>query len=66
MDALVSLTSLKVWGCPSLRVLPASLWRLPQLRFLSHHGRWPSWKMADVPRGAPLACPRAARPALRL
>jgi len=63
MDALVSLTSLKVWGCPSLRVLPASLWRLPQLRFLSHHGRWPSWKMADVPRGAPRgALPAACMP----
>ncbi len=52
MDTLVSLTSLKVWGCPSLRVLPAPLWQLPQLRFVSHHGRWPRWKVAGVPRGA--------------
>jgi len=37
MDTLVNLSSYHLWNCPSLRVLPASLWRLPQLRGLHHH-----------------------------
>jgi len=37
MDALVSLTSFQLWNCPSLRVLPESLWRLTQLRRIHHH-----------------------------
>ncbi len=36
MDSLVALTSFDVSGCPSLRVLPASLWQLTQLRRLAH------------------------------
>jgi hypothetical protein len=36
MDALSALTSLELEGCLSLRLLPASLWRLPQLRRLIH------------------------------
>ena len=36
MDALTALTSFDVLGCPSLRVLPASLWQLTQLRALAH------------------------------
>jgi len=35
MDALASLTSL-VMACPSLRTLPASLWRLTRLRKVTH------------------------------
>ncbi len=41
MDTLASLTSLELWGCPGLNVLPTSLWRLPQLRSLVH------WSPAD-------------------
>jgi len=36
MDALASLTILVIEGCPGLRVLPASLWRLARLRCLTH------------------------------
>ncbi len=36
MDTLVSLTSLNVDRCPSLRTWPTSLWRLEQLRSLVH------------------------------
>ncbi len=49
MDALASLTSLEMKRCPSLRRLPASLWRLPQLRRLSH--RLQHLNVAGVPRG---------------
>jgi len=38
MDALVSLTALNVWFCPSLRVLPTSLWRLTRLHVLAVWG----------------------------
>ncbi len=37
MGALAALTGLHVTRCPSLRVLPASLWRLARLRSLSHN-----------------------------
>jgi hypothetical protein len=36
MDALVSLTSLDVRWCPSMHVLPTSLWQLTQLCCLRH------------------------------
>jgi hypothetical protein len=36
MDALASLTSLELWDCSGLHVLPTSLWRLTQLRCLVH------------------------------
>ena len=36
MDALASLTSLELWGCNGLRALPTALWRLTQLRCLTH------------------------------
>jgi hypothetical protein len=39
MGALPALTGLHVTSCPSLRVLPASLWRLTRLRSLSHNGK---------------------------
>jgi len=38
MAGLVALTSFTVWKCPSLRMLPASLWGLTQLRYLAHGG----------------------------
>ena len=38
MAGLVALTSFHVWKCPSLRMLPASLWGLTQLRDLAHGG----------------------------
>jgi hypothetical protein len=40
MDGLVALTRFNVWNCPSLRVLPASLWGLTQLRHLAHWGEY--------------------------
>ncbi len=49
MDALVSLTSLILWDCPSLRALPASLWRLTRLCHLEHRGE--ARELAGVPRG---------------
>jgi len=49
-DALGALTSFALWGCPSLRLLPASLWRLPQLLRLSHLLQDPD--VGGVPRGA--------------
>jgi len=49
-DALVALTSFTLWKCPSLRLLPASLWRLPQLLRLSHLLQDPD--VGGVPRGA--------------
>jgi hypothetical protein len=36
MDALAALTSLELWNCNGLPVLPTSLWRLTQLRRLAH------------------------------
>jgi len=60
MDALAALTSLSVWNCPGLRTLPASLWRLPQLRRLRHAAsQWEprapraALPTAGVPAGAP-------------
>ncbi len=50
MDALGALTSLDLHWCPSLRLLPTSLWRLSQLRCLSHHPYKHS--LAGVPRSA--------------
>jgi len=38
MDSLAALTRFDVLGCRSLRVLPASLWQLTQLRALAHMG----------------------------
>jgi len=46
MDALAALTSLELRECPSLRLLPMSLWRLSQLHRLSHHV--PMWDPASV------------------
>ncbi len=46
MDTLVSLTSLRMAMCLSLRVLTASLWRLSQLRCLGRHLH----HMAGMPR----------------
>jgi len=57
MDALSALTSLRLWGCPGLTVLPRSLWRLPQLRRLVH------WSPPDEPRDElPLASLPASAP----
>ncbi len=61
MDALAALTSLELDRCPSLRLLPASLWRLSQLRCLSHDAQ--TWDEAGEPRsavsvlGLPLSAP---------
>jgi len=54
MDALGALTSLALWDCPSLRALPASLWRLSRLRSLRH---WSSGADAARPprREAPVS-----------
>jgi len=38
MGSLVALTSFDLCGCPSLRVLPASLWQLTQLRAFARTG----------------------------
>jgi len=51
VDALAALTSLELEGCPSLRLLPASLWRLTQLRRLVHDCGG-QWDLARVPRAA--------------
>ncbi len=48
INALVALTSLSVEGCPGLRVLPTSLWRLSQLCSVLHRPR--IWDLAGVPR----------------
>jgi len=50
MDELVTLTRFGVWNCPSLQVLPASLWGLTQLRYLAHCGE--DSELALVPRDA--------------
>jgi hypothetical protein len=61
MDALAALTSLELRDCPSLRLLPTSLWRLSQLRRLSH--RAPMWDPTGVLHsalpvaGLPLSAP---------
>ena len=55
MDALVALTSFNVCTCPSLRVLPASLWGLTQLQDLAHWGGGRG--LALAPRDAlPVSC----------
>jgi len=54
MDALGALTSLELWGCSGLSVLPRSLWRLPQLRRLVY------WSLSDEP---PNELPLASLPA---
>ena len=65
MDALGALTSLELQRCPSLRLLPASLWRLSQLRCLSYL-RHMYEDLAGVPRsalpvpGLPLGAPCCA------
>ena len=61
MDTLAALTSLELKRCPSLRRLPTSLWRLSQLRCLSHDAY--VWDEAGVPSsalpvlGLPLSAP---------
>jgi len=50
MDALGALTGLDLHSCPSLRLLPTSLWRLSQLRRLCHLA--PMRDPAGVPRSA--------------
>ncbi len=50
MDALAALTCFDLRNCPSLRLLPVSLWQLPQLRRLGH--RSSKWALARVPPGA--------------
>jgi hypothetical protein len=50
MDALAALTSLELNSCTSLRLLPTSLWRLSQLRCLSHHPHM--FYPAGMPRSA--------------
>jgi len=50
MDALGALTSLELDGCPSLQRLPAPLWRLSQLRRLSHDSG-SHLDLVGVPRG---------------
>jgi hypothetical protein len=63
MDTLVSLTSLKVERCPSLRTWPTSLWRLGQLRSLVHELDDRKCELARLPRGA---LPAAGLPASAL
>ncbi len=61
MDALSALTSLELWGCSGLTVLPTSLWRLPQLRRLVH------WSPSGEPRDElPLASLPASAPCFAL
>ncbi len=61
MDTLVSLESLTVDRCPSLRKWPTSLWRLGQLRSLIHGpGNLDAWELASLPRNA---LPSAGLPA---
>ncbi len=50
MDALGALTSLELERCLGPRLLPASLWRLPQLRRLSHESG-SHMDLVGVPRG---------------
>ncbi len=61
MDALAALTSLCIWRCPRMRVLPASLWRLTQLRHLSHAadtGAGTGAPRSELPgAGLPLSAP---------
>ena len=49
MDALASLTSLAVQGCPTMCALPTAIWQLTQLCCLSH-GNWDR-KPARLRRG---------------
>ncbi len=48
MDTLVSLTSLSLDECPSLRALPTSLWRLSRLCSIVHYTN--KADLADLPR----------------
>ncbi len=61
MGALAALTSLCIWRYPRMRVLPASLWRLPQLRHLSHqadNGAGTGAPRSELPgAGLPLSAP---------
>jgi len=50
LAALAALTSFGLWECPNVWVLPASLWRLTQLRELFHWGD--ASELAGEPRGA--------------
>jgi len=64
MDMLVSLRSLTVDRCPSLRTWPTSLWRLGQLSSLTHGpGNLSACELARLPRGA---LPAAELPASAL
>jgi hypothetical protein len=58
MDELVSLTSFDVRDCPSLRTLPASVWRLAQLHHLSRTGGWWQLPRSQLPVASlPLSAP---------
>ena len=58
MDALASLTSLELWDCSGLHVLPTSLWRLTQLRCLVHC-LWDEAPRDEVPVWSLPACASA-------
>ena len=60
MDALGALASLFLHRCPSLRVLPASLWRLPRLRYVHHLGGRGEVADAALVPGPPLGAPCSA------
>jgi hypothetical protein len=63
MDTLVSLKSLTLEECPSLRTWPMSLWRLEQLSSLVHEAGYDAWELARLPRDA---LPAAGLPASAL
>jgi len=63
MDTLVSLKSLTLEECPSLRTWPMSLWRLEQLSSLVHEADYDAWELARLPRDA---LPAAGLPASAL
>jgi len=63
MDTLVSLESLRLERCPSLRTWPTSLWRLEQLSSLVHEADIDAWQVARLPRSA---LPAAGLPASAL
>jgi len=58
MDALASLTSLELWDCSGLHVLPTSLWRLTQLRCLAHC-LWDEAERDEIPVWSLPACASA-------
>ena len=65
MDALVSLTKLSVAECSGLRVLPASLWRLPRLSCLYSWWNDEGSNMLRTPRSElPVAGLPASAPCL--